>query len=1351
MSTQIESAQKIEAQFRVGEWLVEPSLNRVARDGVSVQLELKAMDVLLCLAGRPGELIDKRELVDAVWQTEFVSDNTLTRRIAELRDAFDDDARNPSYIETITKRGYRLIAEVGLADDSLDDPRGALAETALDKASPYPGLSPFTESDAGNFFGRESEITALWRKIAGRRLLAVVGPSGAGKSSLMRAGVIARAPPGWRAVVCQPGEDPILAVARALAPDLADDAGELRQLLAFHDPDIALAVAARWRGRWDEALLVVDQFEELFTLNPESVQESFVALLRRLVDAAGIHAVLVLRDDFLLECHRHPQLAPIFGELTPVGPPPAAELRKALTEPAARHRFGFNSELLVDEMVGEVEAERGALPLLAFAVSRLWEHRDRERRLLTREAYEKIGGVGGALAQHAEATVDAIGHDRLPIVRELFRNLVTAQGTRAARRVEDLLSVFEGRGVRKSEGEKGRKSALPSVASEQLRVRTATSHSEQSERSPSHSSPARAEAAEVLNALVDARLLTSYEIGENEEGPTRRVEIVHESLLRAWPRLVRWQTQDADAAQLRDQLRQAAQLWQARGKSDDLLWAGASYREFALWRERYPGGLTAAEVEFTEAMTKHAQRRLRRRRAVVTTLLLGLLAVAVTVTTLWRRSEHHARRVEAQRLYEIGRRTIDWSPPDALAWSIASLELEDDPEVRLLALQALWRSPMPFVAEEIWDGDSFLISSTFSPNGSWLMTGTADGQTILRRSTGERASSWKGHWGPNLGWFSPDGKRLLTAGLGESEMIVWSVPDATRLGAVPAPNEFLATDTNPGDGKSFIRMMRVVRDPDSPGGWSIGQGPLELRRRLQQGHRPRAALGPDGRNLIYALGPDLMLARTDTPESRPSVLGRCGANVKQIAFHPGGREFAVVDTGGAPELWTLSGQDAAKTRSWQGPASEECDDLRFDPSGRFLAVAYDLGQALIYGLDDTAGAGPIKLQPAGSRMIEAQFDPSGRWITTVSMGRVAFWPWDHTRRPVLLEGHSGPVNRVVFGRGGSFLVSCGTDGTVRQWPLRQAAGVEPRVIFDWGEPIEWFSGWVAVSDDERVVVSTGNENHVRVIPLDGRPQLDIAHSNQRIVRATVSPDGRLAAVAGRFGDRDEIQIWDWEEEEIEAVVEIPQTSEWPPTLYPLEFSDDGSLFIGFKSHLLRWDPISREVTEVVEGVHDFAIDATGRTVIARPIISRQISRTAVYDLESGSSRWLATHGEDVMSLALNSAGTVLATADLRGGVRVGPATGERPHLLTIDNSPVMSAAVSPDGRWVASGHNDGTIRLWPVPDLTKRPMHELPYREFLAKLKSLTNLRVVPDPELSGSQVVRAAAPFPGWETVPEW
>jgi hypothetical protein len=96
----------------------------------------------------------------------------------------------------------------------------------------------------------------------------------------------------------------------------------------------------------------------------------------------------------------------------------------------------------VDEMLAEVEGERGALPLLAFAAARLWEKRDRETGLLTRQAYQDIGGVGGALAKHAEATIDRIGHERLPIVRELFRNLVTAEGTRAVREWDELLSVF---------------------------------------------------------------------------------------------------------------------------------------------------------------------------------------------------------------------------------------------------------------------------------------------------------------------------------------------------------------------------------------------------------------------------------------------------------------------------------------------------------------------------------------------------------------------------------------------------------------------------------------------------------------------------------------------------------------------------------------------------------------------------------------------------------------------------------------------------------------------------------------------------------------------------------------------
>ena len=176
-------------------------------------------------------------------------------------------------------------------------------------------------------------------------------------------------------------------------------------------------------------------------------------------------------------------------------------------------------------------------------LARLWEKRDRETGLLTRQAYHDIGGVGGALARHAEATIDRIGTDRIAIVRELFRNLVTAEGTRAVREWDELLSVFD-------PGDVSREGINPSPTKKSAIAKKQTVGA--------GFTPAREAAEEVLRELIDARLLTSYEVREEDEEPTSRVEIIHESLLANWPRLVRWQTQDADAAQLRDQLRQAA-------------------------------------------------------------------------------------------------------------------------------------------------------------------------------------------------------------------------------------------------------------------------------------------------------------------------------------------------------------------------------------------------------------------------------------------------------------------------------------------------------------------------------------------------------------------------------------------------------------------------------------------------------------------------------------------------------------------------------------------------------------------------------------------------------------------------
>ena len=395
-------------------------------------------------------------------------------------------------------------------------------------------------------------MAALWERIRVQRMLAVIGPSGAGKTSFVRAGVVPARPDGWAVLVCTPGLAPLRSLGQALTPALAGDPDALPQLVAFEDPEVATDLVRRWRRLHGEALLIIDQFEELFTLNPPETQACVAAVLGRLVAEAGIHLVLTLRDDFLIRCCEHQPLTPVLSHLTVLLPPARDALRRALVEPAAAYGYHFESDALVDEMVQAVEGARSALPLLAFAIARLWERRDREHACLTRASYLGIGGVAGALVQHADEALERLGADREVVVRELLRNLVTAHGTRAVIDREELLSVM----------------------------------------------PDRAAAEAVLHELVDARLLTSYEDAANGRTSHHRIEIAHESLLSAWPRLLRWRTQDEEGAQLRDQLRQAAHLWDERRRLPDLLWTGTAYREYALWRERYTAPLSAIESAF---------------------------------------------------------------------------------------------------------------------------------------------------------------------------------------------------------------------------------------------------------------------------------------------------------------------------------------------------------------------------------------------------------------------------------------------------------------------------------------------------------------------------------------------------------------------------------------------------------------------------------------------------------------------------------------------------------------------------------------------------------------------------------
>ncbi|MEJ7600989.1 MAG: serine/threonine-protein kinase, partial [Kofleriaceae bacterium] len=319
-------------------------------------------------------------------------------------------------------------------------------ELQLDE-SPYAGLSSFQEADAGKFFGRNREVAAMMTRIRDRPLMAVVGSSGVGKSSFVRAGVVPalkRSGETWETLVIRPGRKPLESLARVIQPmvatavNLADEMEEQKRLVETlrREPG-HLGHVLRGRARRDDRrlMLFVDQFEELYTqVSDPAERAAFTACLSAVADDATspLRVVLSIRSDFLDRVAEDPQfLGELMQGLFFLGPPSREGLRDAITQPAEMAGFRFELEATVDDMLDHLETTPGALPLLQFAASKLWETRDRARRMLTHASYASMGGVAGALSSHAERVVESLGPAKLGLVRAVLLRLVTPERTRA--------------------------------------------------------------------------------------------------------------------------------------------------------------------------------------------------------------------------------------------------------------------------------------------------------------------------------------------------------------------------------------------------------------------------------------------------------------------------------------------------------------------------------------------------------------------------------------------------------------------------------------------------------------------------------------------------------------------------------------------------------------------------------------------------------------------------------------------------------------------------------------------------------------------------------------------------------
>ncbi len=1239
-------------------------------------------------------------------------------------------------LEKEPERRFHSAHDLALAFEAVLERPGATLVAAEDREvlRPYPGLGSFKEADAARFFGRETELPALWEKIQRCWLLAVIGPSGAGKTSFIRAGVVAARPSGWRAIVTTPGTTPFLMLAQALASEMSADVAASRELLRFEDADAALSSLSRWRQAHAGALLVVDQFEELFTLNPPEVQSGFAALLGRLSSEADIHVLLSMRDDFLMRCHKHEALAPVFAELTPLGPLSEDGKRRALVEPARAEGYRFEDEGLVEKMLAAVAGERGALPLLAFAVSRLWDMRDRDGRRLTRAAYAEIGGVSGALAQHAEATLERIGAEHQRMVREVFRNLVTAHGTRATADREELLSVFDNRGT--AEG--------------------------------------------VLRQLIDARLLTSYEMPGDEGQPSHhRIEIVHESLLQAWPRLVRWEAQDAEGALLRDQLKQAAHLWEEKGRPADLLWTGTSFREYELWRERYPGTLTTLEEQFTRAMVERGRRRQRIWRAVAATVVASLSVVAIVVS--WSRyqavnardqARMESRRAEASKLVTLGQLRLKDDPTEALAFTTASLELADSEEARVFATRVLWEAPPTFDLEH--DG-LYLRVPAFSPDGKNLAVvghgvegriWSEDGRLVLRLPGHETSPK-----GPNdARWASNE---VLVTGLGglANYVQVWSLSKGTQSRKIEfgSPSSwqtgpdrlFVETVEKDASGRSQSHLLTT---------WRLPEGPPETLGRIDGttiGGSHVTAFEPSGRVWLYAKGHDVFARPLPASSKTPDALFiQHEADLRAMGGFPGQRDrFWSLDVAGGIRVWALSEQGPSLLRAVAGPRRAR-DWAPIDNSGRWILNDwYRDGLALLWDMGMPAQARPFTLRRSGSWYgAFTELHPRGDWLVATPGYRLTFWP---LRQPsaTVVPGYSSMSRPMAFSPDGRWLATTWSDGRLRLWPVPGSGVREPK-IFELPENTLW--GSLEFDPHGRYLFAVGNSDGAWIVPLDGSPprRLPVYSEETFLYAGAVSPSGRLVATAwGYGGGAKTLRMYDVERSETRVFPlpesPAPKPGASPPatvlaqTVFNLAFTDESTLYSAGEGGLRRWN-LRTGTQELVASAAFFHFwgrpTADAGTVLTLSCETFELCVSLrLLDLNTGQSR--AVPGFEAPGrgdIGGDLTGTVMATGDDLGIVRVGRVSGGPVHWLVGHEGPAGGIAISPDLRWVASTGQDSTLRLWPMPDLSKPPLHALPREALIAKLKSFTNLRAVPSADSPGHYRIEIG-PFPGWKDVPTW